>query len=287
MTAASQPTFTLIHGSDDGSRLTLGDDVAVYLQHKRKRLTAASQRGYFAALMALVDYFTPDTTVSEFEGAAGTRKIETFLAEQWGEQTGRTYNKNLSIIRGFFGWCADRDRLRKDPTKLIEKAKERQFLRQSFSDAEHDQILEANPEPCDWLPLRLLLDFGIRKEVLGSRQARATVTHLRASKEWVRLTLDAATEKITRLPAERIGDHGAHSWWYRCLTRAGVVEPGTTSGTRMHSARHTSAQRVLERTGNIKDAQALLGHTSSATTDRYVGWSDSNLEASMKKVLNV
>lgn len=196
MTATVERAFTLIQGSDDGSRLTLGDDVAVYLQHKRKKLTAASRRGYIAAL---------------------------------------------------------------------------QTLEMDMLDAGLDAQIAAAEAVA---------------EILGSRQARATVAHLRAAKELVRLTRDAASEKIVRFPDQRIGEHGAHSWWYRCLTRAGIVEPGTTSGTRMHSARHTSAQRVLERTGNLKDAQALLGHTSSATTDRYVGWDTANLEASMRKVLS-
>lgn len=118
MTAVAERNFTLIRGSDDGSKLTLADDVAAYLQFKRKKLTAASRRGYVAALQALVDYFPPDTTINVFEGP-------------------------------------------------------------------------------------------------------------------------------------------------------------------------TAAQRVLEATGNLKAAQALLGHSSSATTDAYVGWSTENLEASMRKVLNV
>lgn len=46
-TAAAE-RFTLIRGGDDGSRITLADDVVVYLQYKRKRLTPASERGYVA-----------------------------------------------------------------------------------------------------------------------------------------------------------------------------------------------------------------------------------------------
>ena len=38
-----------------------------------------------------------------------------------------------------------------------------------------------------------------------------------------------------------------HRWWYRCLTRAGVVDEGTTHGKKMHGARYTSGDRVLPR----------------------------------------
>jgi hypothetical protein len=38
----------------------------------------------------------------------------------------------------------------------------------------------------------------------------------------------------------------AHRWWYRCLERAGVVAHGVTSGEKMHKARHTAGQHVLD-----------------------------------------
>ena len=46
---------------------------------------------------------------------------------------------------------------------------------------------------------------------------------------------------------EPMGDHGLHKWWYACLERASVVASGQTSGERMHKARHTAGQRVLDR----------------------------------------
>jgi site-specific recombinase XerC len=41
---------------------------------------------------------------------------------------------------------------------------------------------------------------------------------------------------------------------------------GTTSGERMHKARHSAGERVLEKTGNLKAVQKLLGHSSIQTT---------------------
>jgi integrase/recombinase XerC len=69
-----------------------------------------------------------------------------------------------------------------------------------------------------------------------------------------------------RFPEKAMTDHGLHKWWYRCLERAGVVVSGTTSGERMHKARHTAGQRVLDATGNLKAVQKLLGHASIQTT---------------------
>ena len=84
-----------------------------------------------------------------------------------------------------------------------------------------------------------------------------------------------------------MGVHGAHNWWYVCLTRAGIVEPGTTSGERMHKARHTADQRVLDRTGNLKAAQKLLGHASIQTTaDIYTDRDIDQLADTLLEVLD-
>lgn len=83
-----------------------------------------------------------------------------------------------------------------------------------------------------------------------------------------------AIEYTIRLkPDQPLGGHGLHSWWYRCLSEAGVVPKDVERGERMHKARHTSGQRVLDQTGNLKAVQALLGHSDISTTgNEYVDW---------------
>lgn len=88
-----------------------------------------------------------------------------------------------------------------------------------------------------------------------------------------------------RFPDKPLGAHGLHSWWYRCLARAGVVVEGTSSGERMHKARHTAGQRVLDATGNLKAVQKLLGHASIQTTgDVYADWDNDQLARTMLDV---
>jgi len=83
-----------------------------------------------------------------------------------------------------------------------------------------------------------------------------------------------------------MGDHGAHDWWYDRLQAAGIVAAGTTSGERMHKARHTAGQRVLDHTGNLKAVQKLLGHASIQTTgDVYADWDIDQLAATLEIVL--
>lgn len=83
-----------------------------------------------------------------------------------------------------------------------------------------------------------------------------------------------------------MGVHGLHSWWYRCLAEAGVVAAGTSSGERMHKARHTAGRRVLDATrGNLKAVQKLLGHTSIQTTgDIYADWDEYQLAETLLEI---
>lgn len=58
--------------------------------------------------------------------------------------------------------------------------------------------------------------------------------------------------------------------WKKALDDAGVTD------FRFHDLRHTSATRIIRRTGNLKAAGKLLGHTDIRTTSRYahVGMED-------------
>lgn len=93
--------------------------------------------------------------------------------------------------------------------------------------------------------------------------------------------------EVRRFSDKPMADHGLHDWWYRQLTNAGIVPEGTTSGERMHKARHTAGQRVLDKTGNLKAVQKLLGHSSIQTTgDIYADWDIDQLAATMAQVLD-
>jgi integrase len=116
-----------------------------------------------------------------------------------------------------------------------------------------------------WLDLeRLIMDTEAQpSHYLLPR--RKSIPHKRDGKTVMDMTL---------YPDEPMGVHGLHNWWYRCLERAGVVPQGVTRGERMHKARHTAGQRLLDGTkGNLKAVQKLLGHKSMQTTgDVYTDW---------------
>jgi site-specific recombinase XerD len=122
-----------------------------------------------------------------------------------------------------------------------------------WNELEHN-ILEAEAAPDHYLlPAR-------RVQVPGGRKGQPAV--------------------ITQLPDRPMSKQSIHRWWYRCLERAGIVARGVESGEKMHKARHTAGQRLLDHTrGNIKAVQKLLGHSSLTTTgDIYVDWDIDQLE---------
>lgn len=137
------------------------------------------------------------------------------------------------------------------------------------------------PSPPFWLDLeRLILD----------EQAASDDYLMPRKKAIPRGTPDPETGKRRMsyevLRGQPMGAHGLHDWWYACLARAGIVPEGTTSGQKMHKARHTAGQRVLDETGNLKAVQALLGHASIQTTgDVYTDWDVERLAETLKLVV--
>jgi hypothetical protein len=81
-----------------------------------------------------------------------------------------------------------------------------------------------------------------------------------------------------RSPTSRWATTGCTTGGIAASPNAGIVAEGTTSGERMHKARHSAGQRLLDHTGNLKAVQQLLGHESIATTgDIYVDWDENAL----------
>ena len=297
--------------------LPLGQDVAAYLRAKRKRLSDPSYRSYESSLDKLARHF-PDLRVEDFEPPIGTERIEEYLDAHWGDaHAPGTYNVNLSITSDFFKFWVKRGRLHGSPTLLIERARKVQVYRTTFSEDQCREIIASQDELADRLALRLLLHFGLRKGALKAvqfkhfdHQRRRLTIFTKGSKVrnlpipdrhfWLdleRLILDLEAQGShyllcrragrykTRQPDKPMGDHGLHRWWYRCLSDAGIVPEGTSAGERMHKARHTAGQRVLDATGNLKVTQKFLGHASIQTTgDIYVDYDEAALAVQLARV---
>jgi integrase len=298
---------------------SLGPDVAGYLRVKRKRLTESSYREYEGCLDKLARHFA-DLVLSDLEPPVGTDRLEAFLDYFWGDCEPRTYNKNLSITKDFVKFQLRRDRLFRDPTVPIERAKPRDPERTTFTQDQRRAIVAEQEDLRDRIGLRLLLDYALRKGSLqrvqfkhfdhvrkrltifakGGKVRQVPIPDPAFWHDLERLILDSGAEAshfllqrtqanarwFRRFPDRPMGQHGLNDWWYRCLSNAGIVPTGVKRGEKMHKARHSAGQRLLDHTGNLKAVQQLLGHSSIMTTgDVYVGWDEAQLAASLESVL--
>jgi integrase/recombinase XerC len=301
-------------------RTPLGEEAASYLRIKRKRLTDSSHRDYERGLAHFCMYFA-DRGLSDFESPNGTDRVEEFLDHEYGHTSGRNYNKNLSILGSFFEFLVIRQHMLSDPTTPIERARTGDVHRTTFTSDQQRAIIASADDLRDRIALRLLLYHGIRKGALkavqfkhfdhqrkrltiftkGRKVRDLPIPHPAFWMDLERHLLDAEAQSnhylmcrqrtiprvgVRRFPEKPMADHGMHDWWYRQLENAGVVGHGTTSGERMHKARHTAGQRVLDGTGNLKAVQKLLGHASISTTgDEYTDWDIDQLTATLADVL--
>lgn len=298
----------------------VGEEIASYLRAKRKRLSDGSYLDRESSLDKLARHF-PDLRIGDFEPPTGTERIEEFLDAQWGRCAPGTYNKNLSYLKEFFRFQIMRERLHGDPTLLIESARKRDVVRTVFTTEQRLAIIAAATEQRDRVALRLLLDYGIRKGALRaiqfkhfdwqrhelmvfSKGAKIRNLPLPDAVLWTeleRLVLETEAEPthflmclvkpipragVRRFPLRQMSSTALHAWWYRQLEAAGIVAEGQTAGERMHKARHTAGQRVLDATGDLKLTQRLLGHASIQTTgDIYVDYDNATFAAKMADVL--
>jgi integrase/recombinase XerC len=299
--------------------LPMGAEVEAYMRVKRKQLTKGSERKYRAALAELALHF-PDLELKDFEPPVGTERLEEFMDARYGHLAPRTYNSCLSAVKDFFKWQAARGYLYGDPALPITRAKARDAHRETFTGDQVRAIVASQDELRDRLALRLLLNYALRKSELRAVQFKhfdhvrrrltvfgkgGTVTAVPVPDpafwhDLERLILDTSARPgdyllcgrrgnrhgTRLLPDVQMGVHGLHDWWYARLADAGVVATGTTSGERMHKARHTAGQALLDASGNLKAVQKLLRHKSMLTTaDVYVDWDLDQLAQSLADAL--
>jgi len=301
--------------------LPMGAIVAQYLRHKNRRLSPASQRAYESSLDKFARFFADIDDLAAFEPPLGTMRLEEYLDVHWHHAAPGTYNVNLTITSDFFKWCHASALIAGNPTLAIERARPRTPARETFSPDDRRTLLSANPDLRDRIALRLLLDYALRKGALqrvrfehfdhhrrrltiftkGGKVREIPLPEPMFWRDLERHILEIGAEGHHYLMASskvvpRVGrimypdkpmseSGGMHRWWYGCLERAGLVAAGTSSGERMHKARHTAGQRLLDDTGNLKAVQKFLGHASIRTTaDIYVDWDIDQLTASLERL---
>lgn len=306
----------------------LGLEVARYIRWKRSEwgATAETIRDY-EAILAKTAVFFADLDLPDFEPPVGQERLRECWDHHWGGRAARTRSKVRSVWVDFFDWACRERGLNGNPARVLASPKRRDVKRDVFSDAFVIKAIEAQDYLADRLAVTLVLKYALRKSELRGVQFRdfdferrrlvvtgkggkirytpikpdeafwrdlgalqleiqAKPTHYLLYRSWSKGDFGAEPH---RDHTKQIASTTAHSWWYRCLHRAGIVDgsrnEGGWKGAGMHRGRHTVATEILRKSGNIVAAQKMLGHESSGTTERaYAHFDDTDLGRVLEQI---
>jgi site-specific recombinase XerD len=115
----------------------LGLEVARYCRWKKNEwgATAETLRDYEAILAKLaLDH--ADLHLGDFEPPVGTERLREFIDSRWGERTGRTRAKVISVLRDFFAWAVRERGLTANPALSIFRPRRRDVARGTFTEGD-------------------------------------------------------------------------------------------------------------------------------------------------------
>lgn len=222
---------------------------------------------------------------------------EWMAGQRWARETRRG---RRVLLRAFYRWARDTDRVEVDPTERMPKVKAGDPVARPATDAEYAEALARAGR---WeLALRLAAELGMRRAEVAVVHSADLVDDA-AGAAW--LTVHGKGQKVRRVPvpaslaaALRAQPHGylypgqvverhAHTRGEghvsaRHLGREiAALLPG---GVTMHALRHRFATRAYNINRDVFTVQRLLGHASPATTQRYVQVSDATMRALVETV---
>ena len=263
----------------------LSDAIAAFqLQLEADGRSIHTRRQYARHLRLLGSWLTANGIPPELE-AITTSVVARFLVSDAARKTAdgatklaTSTNALRTSIRCFFQYCELAGLVQRSPGMLVRRARCAEPPPRALSDAEVERLLEvaAKGDARNELLIRLLLGTGLRLgealalEVGDVDLGRGTIAVRRAKGDRPRVAYVPA-EIRARLAAWVEGREGrlfpmsarhAQRVIERMAREAGVVASA-------HSLRHSLAQKLYRKTGDIEVVRAALGHASVATTVRY------------------
>ncbi|QJU09921.1 site-specific integrase [Candidatus Saccharibacteria bacterium oral taxon 488] len=199
--------------------------------------------------------------------------------------SGRTINSRLNHIVAFIKYLRDMDYDISVKTRLIEPAKEKPPRRSWFTREQIERVLK-NAKPMEKLLISLTFDSGLRAtelrnlrlkningremNIVGKGNKAGTVFMTPRTRLWMNEWIDNKGITDYLWPSPAYGDGRPYSideLRYRMrreFERAGI------EGFYLHAMRHSFATDIQTRGASISQAQRLLRHSNSATTEVYL-----------------
>ncbi|HAT1132016.1 TPA: tyrosine-type recombinase/integrase [Corynebacterium striatum] len=215
--------------------------------------------------------------------------IEWMIRKDWAPETKRLAR---SSVKGFFEWAVLAGRLTHDPSHGLPKVKGTVGIPRPATESSYQFALVV-AKPRERLMLRLAAELGLRRAEVASIHSRDIIEleHCRA------LVINGKGRKERILPLtdsiySDLQEFGP-GWIFPSKSKTGHITPHYVGklvssllpeGVTMHKLRHRFATVAYDQTGDVLAVQQVLGHSSPATTQRYVALSQRKTEELMSKV---
>lgn len=204
-----------------------------------------------------------------------------------------TLRNRISIVRSFCRWLILHDHIERDPTAGFVSPKEPVRMPRALLADDVGRVLAHCPDARGRLIVSLMVELGLRRAEVTSIQmgdidfrAGLLLVHGKGSRDrWLPLTASARAALTTYLaeypattgpllrsyiePRQALQPRYVGDMVREWMVAAGVKQaPG--DGVSAHALRHTAASDVFDRGADIRSVQAMLGHVTLSTTQRYL-----------------
>lgn len=200
----------------------------------------------------------------------------------WGRETARAMRSSL---RRFWAWGIATGRTEQNTAAVIPMIRPEQPRPRPASSHVVEEAFRA-ADPRVHLMLRLANELGMRRgevaqvhpenDVVRDIVGWALMVHGKGSRKRVLPLPEDLAEILRAAPPGYLfpspfGGHLSPHWVGTLVSRA------LSDGTTMHQLRHLCATEIHDQTHDVRLVQVLLGHSSLATTQRYIAVDDTKV----------
>ena len=212
-----------------------------------------------------------------------------------------TRRSERAAARGFFAWAYKSKRVAHYLGDELPKVRMPTAVARPAPDSVWRRALAA-ADPRETLMLRLAAEAGLRRgevaqvhtrDLLDGIDGAQLLVHGKGNKQRMVPLSDWLAEAIRRGPAGHSPGQSRAGWLFPSATGGHItaqtvgmlVAAVLPDHWTMHSLRHRFSTRAYRGTRNLRAVQVLLGHSSIATTERYLSVDDGEIRATMMAAL--